>query len=86
MRKLAQRGKELAQSFTGDNQWNLSLVYNKDFLPSNDVAFLTTFSCLRPACLEAPNVSASSRKLSLTALSPGQSDYTSKTYIPIRPV
>ena len=33
MRKLAQRGKELAQSFTGDNQWNLSLVQNRDFLP-----------------------------------------------------
>ena len=33
-----------------------------------------------------PQMSASSRKLSLTVLSPGQSDYTSKTYIPIRPV
>ena len=50
------------------------------------MAFLTIFSCLRPACLEAPNVSASSRKLSLTALIPGQSDYMSKTYIPIKPV
>ena len=26
------------------------------FYPSNDMAFLTTFSCPRPACLEAPNV------------------------------